>query len=209
MAAPIIIALDGLDRKDAFTLVQKEAGKVWGVKIHDFLIREGFDVVTELKKFGKVFVDLKFHDIPTTVEKEVAALVARDVDLITVHAAGGSNMLKSAVAAGGEHVVAVTILTSLPDPARVPELAKLAAEAGVTNIVCSPLEIGIVKSAAPNARVITPGIRDPEDQKDDQKRTLSAREAIDAGAGLLVIGRPITKAPDPGRALDAIIATLF
>jgi orotidine-5'-phosphate decarboxylase len=90
----------------------------------------------------------------------------------------------------------------------VPTLAKLAHDAGISNIVCSPQEIGIVRSATPTARIITPGIRGPEDAADDQRRTLSAREAIDAGAGLLVIGRPITKAPHPGEALEKIIASL-
>jgi orotidine-5'-phosphate decarboxylase len=164
--------------------------------------------VKELKQFGNVFVDLKFHDIPATVEKEVSAMVAHGADLVTVHASGGVEMLKVAVAAGGEKVAAVTVLTSLPDADAVPRLARLAAEAGVSNLVCSPHEIGVVKEVAPKMCIITPGIRGPEDTANDQRRISSAREALLAGASLLVIGRPITKALHPERALEAIIASL-
>lgn len=183
-------------------------GRVWGFKVHDLVMREGFEIMKELKRFGKVFLDLKFHDIPTTVGGEVAAAAAHGADLITVHASGGAEMLKAAIEAGGDRIVAVTVLTSLPNASAVPALATLAASVGVRNIVCSPHEIHTIKEATPGAHIITPGIRSPADEKDDQKRTMSAKEALAAGADLLVIGRPITKAPRPAEALKNIIASL-
>lgn len=215
----IIIALDGMSREESLALAESVSGMVWGFKVHEFLIREGFQLVAELKKYGNVFVDLKFHDIPETVRKEVAALRERGADLISVHASGGEAMLKAAIAAGGEKIAAITVLTSLsPEttaliyqsaPQEVVRiLATEAAHSGVKNIVCSPHEIGIVKEAAPEAHIITPGIRGAGEDAHDQVRTMSAREALEAGADFLVIGRPITQAPDPREALEEIIASL-
>lgn len=211
--------MDGMSLEESLKLAREVEGWVWGFKVHDLLIREGFGVIREFKKYGNVFADLKFHDIPETVRKEVAALADAGADLLTVHTSGGVAMLEAAVAAGGERVVAVTAFTSLSaadihmiyhiSPAEAVEgLARTAAEASVRNIVCSPQDIAIVKHVAPHARIVCPGIRGPNDEKDDQARTMSAREAVDAGADLLVIGRPITKAPDPRAALENIISTL-
>ena len=219
MDSPIIIALDGLSIEESVKIAEETKELVWGFKVHDLLIREGFGVIAELKKYGKVFVDLKFHDIPATVEKEVTAVVSYGADLITVHASGGSEMLKAAVQAGREKIAAVTILTSLSQNETmsiyrhsseevVREFTKIAHEAGAKNIVCSPHEIQIVKEVAPGMKIITPGIRAQEDSRDDQGRTASAKEALAAGASLLVIGRPITKAPDSRVALENILASL-
>jgi len=214
----IIIALDGMSLHESLKLADALKGKVWGFKGHDLFMREGFTCISKLKEYGNIFVDLKLHDIPATVEKEVIALVAHKADLITVHASGGIAMLEAAVRAGGNKVVAVTALTSLspkdtqeiykasPEET-VRQLAESATQAGVSNIVCSPLEIKTVKEVDNNLTVIVPGIRQ-EKQHDDQKRTLTAKEAIHAGADLLVIGRPITKAPQPIEALDYILSTL-
>lgn len=224
MNTPLIIALDGLERAQAYALARELSSLVWGYKVHELLVREGFEVIAELKKYGNVFVDLKFHDIPATVEKEVTAMAEYGTDIITVHASGGAKMLEAAVRAGGTKVAAVTLLTSLSPEAAVliyqdapkeivKTLATEAARAGVANIVCSAHEIGIVREAAPLARIIVPGIRLAQNpsyypdiaQMDDQVRITTAREAIDAGADFLVIGRPVTKAPNPRAALEAII----
>jgi orotidine-5'-phosphate decarboxylase len=204
MKYPVIVALDGLTLKESLSLAKEIKGLVWGFKVHELVIREGFEVIKKLKKFGKVFVDLKFYDIPTTVAKEVAALSEYGADLITVHASGGAEMLRAAVDAGGNKIVAVTVLTSLPatEARKVPTLAALARTAGVTNIVCSAREAGIVRRLNKSVTIITPGIRGPEDTKGDQKRTATAAEALMYGANLLVIGRPITKAPNAQKALQ-------
>ncbi len=219
MESPVIIALDGLSKETALRIAKETRDLVWGYKIHDLVLRAGLDIIAELKQYGNVFVDMKFHDIPATVEKEVAALSALGADLITVHASGGHEMLEAAVRAGGEKIVAVTALTSLSENATlaiygdtpqdtVRKFAKSANDAGVRNIVCSPQEITMVKDSAPDAHIITPGIRSIEDPKDDQNRTMSAKEAIAAGAALLVIGRPITKAPHPRAALEKILESI-
>ena len=217
MEKKIIIALDDLSKKEACTIARETSELVWGFKVHELLIREGFSVIATLKQYGKVFVDLKFHDIPSTVENEVRALLPYEPDIITVHASGGESMLKSAVHTGGNTIAAITALTSLttddiqalyqsnPEET-VKRLANIAVDAEVQSIVCSPYEIKLVRSLAPEVQIITPGIRS-EKSKDDQGRTLSAKEAVARGADLLVIGRPITKAPNPRLALEEIVAS--
>lgn len=214
----IIVALDGLGLEDSLKLAKELQGHVWGFKAHELFIREGIEHVKTLKQYGNVFADFKFHDIPATVEKEVSAILDYGADLITVHASGGKEMLEAAVRGGGNAVVAVTVLTSLSEEstshiygdvpsAVVKKFATEAHEAGVKNIVCSPLEIQVVKEVDTNLRLIVPGIR-LEETSDDQKRTMTPKEAVNAGADLLVVGRPITKAPQPREALEAIVASL-
>lgn len=215
-----IIAMDGMSKEDSLALAQETKGMVWGFKLHELLLREHIgDLIQEFKAYGNVFADLKFHDIPDKVYQEVTALTEFGADLMTVHASGGKAMLEQAVAAGGARVVAVTALTSLTEEdtatiyqktpqETVETLATLAETSGVSNIVCSPHEIPVVKRVAPQTNIITPGIRAETDEKHDQKRTMSAPEAVSAGAGLLVIGRPITKAPQPREALQAILDSL-
>lgn len=218
MESPIIIALDGLSKSKAIAIVEKTHDLVWGYKVHELLIREGFGIIKELKPYGNVFIDLKFHDIPTTVEREALAVVSLGADLVSVHASGGSTMLESAVRAGKDRIVAITALSSFSEndvasiydktlETIVRESVIRASNAGVKNIVCSPREIALVKSINPSLTIITPGIRETQGS-DDQTRTLSAREAVTRGADLLVIGRPITKAPDPRQALETILKTL-
>lgn len=203
---PVIVALDGLALERSLSIARHLKGIVWGFKVHDLYVREGPRVISKLKRYGKVFLDLKFHDIPETVAHEVAAAVALGVDLVTIHAAGGRDMCEAAVRAGERTVAAVTVLTSLPkaEARRVPHLASLARAAGVHNIVASPLEVSVLKKLYPTATLITPGIRSTTDLKQDQARTLSAQQALDRGASLLVIGRPITQARNPRTKIESL-----
>jgi orotidine-5'-phosphate decarboxylase len=172
-----------------------------------------------------VFLDLKLHDIPETVERAVARASALGARLLTVHASGGPAMLRRAVAraqqeGAGLEIVAVTVLTSF-DAAdlravgveaalddHVERLARMAASEGVTSFVCSPHEAARLRAAlGPGATLITPGVRAGGDaKKDDQKRTMSAGEAVAAGASWVVVGRPIRDAADPLAAARAIAA---
>jgi len=176
-----------------------------------------------------VFLDLKFHDIPQTVAGAVAAATGLGVWMVNVHASGGSVMMRAALDAARDEaargsrptplVIAVTMLTSLSEPmlgaigvsgsmsAQVQRLAALAQAAGLDGVVASPQEIALVRATCgPNFTVVTPGIRSVEDPKDDQNRTLSAFEALTAGADFLVVGRPIIAAPDPRAAAERIAA---
>ncbi|MBU6475385.1 MAG: orotidine-5'-phosphate decarboxylase [Alphaproteobacteria bacterium] len=160
----------------------------------------------------KLFLDLKFHDIPNTVAGAVRSAVSTCApDFLTVHASGGREMMRAAVAAAGAtKILAVTVLTSLdadelsavgqgPDAAaQVLRLAQLAAEAGASGIVCSPREIALLRRELPdNVLLVVPGIRPAGSAAGDQKRIMTPQEAAAAGADYLVIGRPITEAADP------------
>lgn len=203
-AYPVIVALDGIPVVRALQIARLLKGQVWGFKVHELAIRDGFKIVKKLKRYGKVFVDLKLHDIPTTVAHEVEALSALGADLISVHAAGGREMLEAAVRSGGSKIVAVTVLTSLPksEARRVPALASLARTAGVRALVCSPHEAPALKKLYPSVTLITPGIREQSDKKEDQVRVATPKVALQNGASLLVIGRPITEAKAP---LDVLL----
>ena len=174
-----------------------------------------------------MFLDLKFHDIPAQVGGSIASVRDLGVTYTTVHAAGGEDMLRAAAEASGDDltVLAVTVLTSLAEsdlrslgiaasPAeQVLRLAELALKAGVRGLVCSPLEVAAVRerfgpSAEGGPLLVVPGIRPAGSSPDDQKRTLGPREALDAGADLLVIGRPITAAPDPARVARDLVAEM-
>ena len=169
-----------------------------------------------------IFLDLKLHDIPNTVGKAVEALAPLDPAILTVHAAGGRAMLAAARAAAPPRtkVVAVTVLTSLDQkdladsgvtgsPAdQVRRLADLARESGVDGIVCSGSEVAAAHAAWPEGFFVVPGIRPAGADSADQKRVATPREALDDGASILVIGRPITDALDPGSAIADITAGL-
>ena len=220
----IYVAIDtaDLDRAKAIaTAVRSVAG---GLKLGlEFFAANGPSGVAELGELGlPIFLDLKLHDIPNTVAKAVQALRPLNPAVLTVHAAGGQAMLQNAKAAASPDtkVVAVTVLTSLDDkdlaaagvkgsPAdQVARLAALAQSAGLDGIVCSGEEVAAARKAWPGGFFVVPGIRPKGDGAADQKRTVTPRQAIDDGASILVIGRPITDAEDPSAAVRSIAATL-
>jgi orotidine-5'-phosphate decarboxylase len=227
----LLVALDVDTTAEAVALAGQLRGSVGGFKIGNRLFTgEGPAVVQALVARGdRVFLDLKYHDIPQTVAGAVAAATRLGVWMVNVHAAGGSVMMRAArdaardEAARGSRpaplVIAVTMLTSLSEPmldeigvsgamsAQVQRLAALAKAAGLDGVVASPQEIALVRAACgPTFTVVTPGIRSVEDPKGDQNRTLSASEALAGGADFLVVGRPIIAAPDPRAAAERIAA---
>ncbi|HEU0067581.1 MAG TPA: orotidine-5'-phosphate decarboxylase [Sphingomonas sp.] len=220
----IYLALDTTDLAAAKALAGRVRHHVGGLKLGlEFFCAHGQAGVRELAALGlPIFLDLKLHDIPNTVAKAMRALAGLEPAILTVHAAGGRAMMEDAKAAApaGTKVVAVTMLTSLDatDLAatgvrgsphdHVARLAGLAHESGVDGIVCSGEEVAAAKAAWPKGFFVVPGVRLPGAATGDQKRVVSPREAIDAGASILVVGRPITQAQDPDAAARAIGATL-
>src|SRR5262245_24909521 len=224
----LLVALDVDTAAQGRALAGPLCGTVGGFKIGSRLFTsEGPALVSELAARGdRVFLDLKFHDIPTTVAGAVRAATRLGVWMVNVHASGGSDMMRAAREAAAEEagrrsspapiVIAVTILTSLSEAAlpeiglagplesQVERLARLAQAAGLDGVVASPHEIGIIRRRCGSSFVIvTPGIREAASY-DDQSRTLSAADAIAAGATYLVVGRPILAAPDPREAVERI-----
>jgi orotidine-5'-phosphate decarboxylase len=233
MRNPIIAALDVPTAEKALQLAQQLAPVVGAFKIGSELFTSaGPDIVRRIRDTGAaVFLDLKFHDIPNTVAKSVAAAVRLDVQMLTVHTLGGGEMLKAAEHAAEETawevghapplVLGVTILTSLdskglseigldPNVARqVRRLANIANTAGLRGLVCSPLEVAELRQSLPRStQLVTPGVRTEASPADDQKRTLSPREAIASGANWVVIGRPIYAAENPRAAAERILESL-
>lgn len=226
--ADIILALDLPTADAALELVDRLGDAVTRYKVGPVLYtRTGPSVVRELRARGKgVFLDLKFHDIPNTVAGAVAAAAELEVELLTLHATGGSEMMRAAREAAGTEgpkLLGVTLLTSLT-PADVEEiwgkelmsvreetlrLAGLAAEAGLDGVVASVLETeAIRRRQGSDFLVVTPGIRPAGSLPGDQSRTATPAEAARAGADLLVIGRPVTAAADPVAAVERIRAEL-
>jgi len=221
---PLYLALDTPDLSHAVALARRVRAHVGGVKLGlEFFAANGPAGVLAMRETGlPIFLDLKLHDIPNTVAKAVRALALLEPAIITVHAGGGRAMLEAAKAAAppATKVVAVTMLTSLDatdladtgiggdSHAHVLRLARLARAAGVDGVVCSGAEVAAVHAAWPAGFLVVPGLRLAEDGTDDQKRTVTPRAALDAGASVLVVGRPITAAPDPAAAARAIRATL-
>ncbi|MET0308606.1 MAG: orotidine-5'-phosphate decarboxylase [Sphingomonas sp.] len=224
MSSRIFVALDTPDLERAKALAKRVHHHVGGIKLGlEFFMANGRHGVHEMAEIGlPIFLDLKFHDIPNTVAKAVQALRPLEPAIITVHAAGGRAMLEDAKAAApqGTKVVAVTMLTSLddrdlvsiglaPDPhEQVMRLAELARSAGVDGIVCSGEEVASAKKIWPQGFFVVPGVRPANGSAGDQKRVVTPRAALDAGASILVVGRPITQAEDPDQAARAIEATL-
>ena len=203
---PIIIPLDGLSRELALATAKELSGKVWGFKVEDLLIGCGVSIISELKQFGNVFADPKLHTIPNTVANSVIRLERAGADFITVHASGGIEMMRAAVdTANKSKILAVTIITSLSeDETRliygnsvretVIQFARNAGLGGVYGIVCSPQELKSLNEYPEFQTLVkvTPGIRPIWYQSDDdQKRTMTPKDAIKFGADFLVIGRPI------------------
>lgn len=231
MRNPIMVALDVATAEQALGLVDRLAGVVGGFKIgKELFVAAGPDVVRAVRaRGGEVFLDLKFHDIPNTVARAVEAAVRLDVQMLTIHTSGGREMMEAAERAAQEAarrlgkpapwVLGVTVLTSLDSAAmaemgldwsvarQVERLALLAARAGLRGLVCSPLEIESLRRVLPRElKLVTPGIRPAGSAGDDQKRTMGPREAIAAGADVLVVGRPIVAAADPELAARSIVA---
>lgn len=162
------------------------------------------------KKGAKVFLDLKFHDIPNTVNKAVEAAAKLKVFMITVHLSGGSQMLKAAADVPNRpKIVGVTVLTSQIDDDttnKVLELARLAKNTGLDGVVCSVAETAMIKKElGKDFLVVNPGIRPKDSSSDDQKRVATPREAIDAGADFIVMGRPVLEAKDPIKLIEGLI----
>lgn len=233
MQNPIIAALDVPTAEQALALAQQIAPVVGAFKIgKELFTSTGPDIVKRVRDTGaSVFLDLKFHDIPNTVAKAIAAAVRLDVQMATIHTSGGSEMMRAAeesaqqtASQSGRNaplVLGVTVLTSHDthtlaetgcDPnvgKQVERLAQLAAKSGLRGLVCSPLEIAALRQILPaQMQLVTPGIRTGSEQADDQKRTLTPREAIQAGANWLVIGRPIYAAANPREAAENILKSL-
>ena len=225
---PIIVVLDYPSSDAALALVEQLDPKRCNVKVgKELFTRAGPDVVRALVDRGfRVFLDLKYHDIPNTVGAACAAATDLGVWMLNVHASGGPAMLQAARAAVGDaadrpKIIAVTVLTSLDsndlsaagfagDTATiVSKLASLTEERGLDGVVCSPQEIAMMRAErSDNFLLVTPGIRPAGSAVGDQKRVMTPADALAAGASYLVIGRPITAAPDPMEAVAAIEASL-
>jgi orotidine-5'-phosphate decarboxylase len=218
----LIVALD-VPHADAARKVVDRIGDAAGVyKVGlQLFTAEGPRLVEELVGSGrKIFLDLKLHDIPNTVSQAVKSAVGLGVSMLTVHAAGGGDVLRAAVEAADRRLtlLAVTVLTSFSDddvrevgvPATVADqvlrLAALAQKNGCPGVVTSPRETAMVrKSLGANLVIVNPGVRPEGSGKDDQERTATPADAILAGASYIVVGRPITKANDPAKAADSIV----
>ena len=221
---PIFLALD-LPRLDAAEdLARKVSGHIGGLKLGlEFFCAHGHHGVHEIAKIGlPMFLDLKLHDIPNTVAAAMQAIHVLEPAVVTVHASGGRAMMEDAKAAAGEHtkVVGVTVLTSFDDgdlrPVGVMDsphdqalrLAELAHASGLDGIVCSGHEVASVHKQWKDGFFVVPGLRMAKGNAGDQKRIVTPREARDAGASVLVIGRPIRNASNPVAAARKIEATL-
>lgn len=229
---PIIVALD-CDAAEALALAHALRGKVGWLKVGMTLFyAEGPEIVARIRELGfEVFVDLKLHDIPHQVAGAAASIARLGAGMLTVHASGGSAMMRAAVESSRRTaeevgleppaVLAVTVLTSTDDaglaevgvarPAveQVPILGALARDAGVDGVVCSPREAALMRELlGEDALIVTPGVRPLWSEAGDQARIATPASALEAGASHLVIGRPITAAPDPAQAADRIIAEI-
>jgi orotidine-5'-phosphate decarboxylase len=222
---PIFVALDTPSLDVATAIAARVAPYVGGLKVGlEFVSANGPEGVRAIVKSGRpVFLDVKLHDIPNTVAGAMKALAPLGAAIVNVHASGGIAMMRAAVEAAASvrprpKVLAVTVLTSLEaaDLAamgvtgtpleQVVRLAKLTKASGIDGVVCSPQEIAAVRAACgPDFLIVTPGVRPAGGELGDQKRVMTPKQALAAGADILVIGRPITGAADPGEAARAIL----
>ena len=221
---PVFVALDTSDLSDAERLARAVAPHVGGLKLGlQFFMANGPAGVRAIAALGlPIFLDVKLHDIPNTVAGALQSLAALDLAVVNVHAGGGLAMLQAARAAcpTRTRLIGVTVLTSLDDAdlvplglrdgaaAQVARLAALSRSVGLDGVVCSPHEVAALKAGWPDGYFVVPGVRPAGSAADDQKRTITPREALAAGASMLVIGRPITAAADPGEAARAVAASL-
>ncbi|MEY4163502.1 MAG: hypothetical protein RLZZ79_454 [Actinomycetota bacterium] len=223
--SPLILAVDSTEIDRARELIDATSDSIGLYKFGlEFYLRNGLNSMHDLKRDYpglRIFLDLKLHDIPNTVKGAAQAVQSIAPEILTVHASGGSEMIKSAVSVLPDTLIAaVTVLTSLGRDELIslglpanPEtltnsLAKRAQDSGARALVSSPLELSGLRRAFPDLKLITPGIREAGAPLDDQSRTMTAGEAMSAGADYLVIGRPITRAVDPRRAAAAIYDSL-
>lgn len=224
----LIVALDVDTTEQALTLVETLGQQVVWYKVGKQLFTGGGpEVVRRLREgYGKkVFLDLKFHDIPNTVGRAVARAGQMGVEMTNVHAGGGSAMLRAAAEAAAESeliLVAVTVLTSLDTAAmkevgwnvspeeQVLRLARLSARAGVDGVVCSACEVALLREEMdPEFRLVVPGIRPKDKNPIDQKRVMTPAQAVQAGADYIVVGRPITEDRHPEAAASGILAEMM
>jgi len=221
---PIFVAIDTPDLSRALEIAEAVREHSGGVKLGlEFFSSNGPDGVRRVSALGlPVFLDLKLHDIPNTVAKAVEALAPLEPAILTVHAAGGRAMLAAAKASAPANmkIVAVTVLTSLDQgdlaeagvsgsvADQVERLAALARASGVDGIVCSGAEVAAARTAWPGGFFVVPGLRPAGADVGDQKRVVTPAQALSDGASVLVVGRPITSAPDPAQAAAEMAAAL-
>ena len=226
----LVVALDVASGEEAIGLARRLAGRVGMLKVGlELFCAEGPAFVRELQSFAPVFLDLKFHDIPTTVKRALEAVLVLNPRLVNIHAQGGAAMMEAAAGAvhahrergGTTELLAVTVLTSLDrmalaklgstaEPSDLAlHLSRLAQRCGVDGVVCSALEARAVREACGESfRLLTPGIRPQGVAVQDQARVLTPSQALQEGATWLVVGRPITQAPDPAAAAEAILVEM-
>jgi len=223
----ILCAIDTTDMDAALRLADSLRDEVGGVKLgKEFFTAQGPAGVARIAETGhRIFLDLKFHDIPNTVAGAVRAAGGLGCFMLTVHASGGAAMIQAAAAARGAaatpKIIAVTVLTSLteadldeigqkgPVAEQVLRLGRLARASGADGIVASPHEVAALRaSLGPDAILVVPGVRPAWAGADDQKRIMTPAQAVQAGADFLVIGRPITRADDPAAAARRIAAEI-
>ena len=224
-AEKIILALDVASKKEALGLVEQLREQISFFKIGlQLYTAEGPEVVRAIHATGaKVFLDLKLHDIPNTVARAVESASNLGVQMLTIHLSGGSEMIRAAVAARkrGMSILGVTVLTSSTQETldeigieeqldrHVSRLGNLGVAAGIDGLVASPFEARFLRSElGDKIKIVVPGVRPSWSKPDDQKRMMTPREAIEAGADYLVIGRPITVHKDPREAVEKIIKEL-
>jgi orotidine-5'-phosphate decarboxylase len=219
---PIYCAIDTSSIDNAEKIINEIAPHIGGIKLGlEFFTSCGVKGIEKIKKYElPLFLDFKLYDIPNTVKKSLKNILSYNPTFTTLHVSGGSHMLKECVALKKElnsntNLVGVTMLTSFDDDKineigisgtvnkNVENLSMLAFDCGMDGIVCSPMEIRKVKETfGSKLKVVVPGIRNQTDNVDDQKRTLSAKKAIEFGADIIVVGRPITSADSPGNAAE-------
>ena len=227
-ANPVFVALDTPDLGRALALAEVVKPHVGGLKVGlEFITALGPEAVRRVANIGlPVFADVKFHDIPNTVAGASRAIAGLGIAMFNIHASGGEAMMRAAAEAVAAFqprplLIAVTVLTSFdeaalaavgqegPPVAQVKRLAALAKASGLDGVVCSAHELAAVREAAgPDFLTVVPGIRPKGSDKGDQRRVMTPAQARDAGADVLVIGRPITAAPDPAEAAEAIAREL-
>ena len=222
----IVLALDSKSVASSLDLIDKTKDYVAVYKLGlEYFLANGITGVNRIKDNYpdiKIFLDLKLHDIPNTVAGAAASIAVLEPTFLTVHAAGGQEMVKAAIAQlPRTHITAVTVLTSLDSTELIAmglprdastlgvALAKRAADSGASAIVCSPHEVSEIRRAVGEVPIlITPGVRPADSSPDDQKRVMTPSEAILHGANYVVIGRPITKAENPNEAAKAIFSSM-